>query len=169
MVAMITCPSCGFAKNPPGSTRCGSCGAELEALDRRFGEADARRQVLRLSWLAISFAVLGALTAIIVFALPTALKVVDFEGGNGMALCIPVWFAGGLVVGFLSRDRAFIEPVVACIVVAAPTTLLLVRSQTVRTMPTFLYVIMATIGVMFSLIGAYVGERLRPRASAKVV
>ena len=46
-------------------------------------------------------------------------------------------------------------------IVAIPTTLLLVQNQTVRYMPTFLNVIMAAIGVMFTLIGAYIGERVQ--------
>ena len=39
--------------------------------------------------------------------------------------------------------------------------------QTVRTMPIFMYVIMAIIGVMFSLIGSYVGERIQLGAPPK--
>jgi hypothetical protein len=36
-----------------------------------------------------------------------------------------------------------------------------VQSQTVRTMPTFLYVIMSGIGILFTLIGSYIGERIQ--------
>jgi hypothetical protein len=85
----------------------------------------------------------------------------DFEGGNGMAVCIPVWGVGGMLVGMISPGRTFIEPVVASFLVAIPSTYLLVQSQTVRTMPTFLYMILAAIGVMFTLIGAYAGERIQ--------
>ena len=35
------------------------------------------------------------------------------------------------------------------------------RSETVRTMPIFMYIIMAIIGVMFTLVGSYVGERIQ--------
>jgi hypothetical protein len=45
----------------------------------------------------------------------------------------------------------------------------LVHNQTVRAMPTFMYVIMAAIGVLFTLIGSYIGERIQlgppPRAA----
>jgi hypothetical protein len=78
-----------------------------------------------------------------------------------MIVCIPVWFLGGLLVGMISPGRTFIEPVVASFLVAIPSTYLLVKSETVRTMPTFLYIIMAGIGVMFTLIGAYLGERIQ--------
>ena len=63
-----------------------------------------------------------------------------------MIVCVPVWFLGGLLVGMISPGRTFIEPMVASFVIAIPTTFLLVQSQTVRTMPTFLYVVMSAIG-----------------------
>jgi hypothetical protein len=69
----------------------------------------------------------------------------------------------------ISPGRTFIEPVVASFFVAIPSTYLLVQSQTVRTMPTFLYVIMAAIGLMFTLIGAYIGERIQLGPPPKAV
>ena len=50
---------------------------------------------------------------------------------------------------------------IASFVVAIPSTFLLLQSQTVRTMPTFLYVVMSAIGIMFTLIGSYIGERVQ--------
>jgi hypothetical protein len=64
-------------------------------------------------------------------------------------------------VGLISPGRTFIEPVVASFCTAIPKVFYLVRSQTVRTMPTFMYVIMACIGVLFTLIGSYIGERIQ--------
>jgi hypothetical protein len=46
-------------------------------------------------------------------------------------------------------------------IAAIPTAFYLVRSQTVHSMPTFMYVIMASIGVLFTLIGSYIGERIQ--------
>ncbi len=111
--------------------------------------------------MAIALAVQGVLTAALVFGLPKVITAIDFEGGNGMTVCIPVWFVGGLLVGMISPGRTFIEPMVASFIVAIPSTFFLVENQTVRTMPTFLYVIMAAIGIMFTLIGAYIGERVQ--------
>jgi hypothetical protein len=85
----------------------------------------------------------------------------DFEGQNGMLVCIPVWFLGGLLVGMISPGRTFVEPAVASLLVAIPTTFLLIQSQTVRTMPLFLYLIFAAIGILLTLIGAYIGERIQ--------
>jgi hypothetical protein len=167
MARPVTCPSCGFSKNPPGSPRCASCGARIEELgkSRRTREEELERRYqqegVNIQWLLIAFAVQGVLTAALVFGLPMVLTMLDFEGGNGMAVCIPVWFVGGLLVGMISPGRTFIEPMVASFVVAIPTTFLLIQSQTVRTMPTFMYVILGVIGILFTLIGAYIGERIQ--------
>jgi hypothetical protein len=127
-----------------------------EELERRY-----QQEGMSVQWLIIALAVQGVLTAALVFGLPMVLTSIDFEGGNGMTVCVPVWFVGGLLVGMISPGRTFIEPVVASFIVAIPTTFLLVDSQTVRTLPTFLYVIMAAIGVLFTLIGASIGERIQ--------
>ncbi|MFO0675357.1 MAG: hypothetical protein U0169_02410 [Polyangiaceae bacterium] len=163
----VACPSCGFAKNPPGSARCVSCGNKIEAMGKasrtREEELERRYQQegLSIQWVAIALGVQGLLTAALVFGLPRVVTALDFEGGNGMTVCIPVWFAGGLLVGMISPGRTFVEPVMASFIVAIPSTFWLVQSQTVRTMPTFLYVIMAAIGILFTLIGAYIGERIQ--------
>jgi hypothetical protein len=39
----------------------------------------------------------------------------------------------------------------------------------VRELPTFLYVIMALIGVLFTLVGAYIGERIQLGPPPKTV
>jgi hypothetical protein len=162
------CPSCGFRNSPvPANHRCGSCGAKMEALGRamrgREDEIDRRYQQEGFSptWMLLSLAVQGVLTAALVIGLPMVVPMFDFEGGNGMLVTIPVWFLGGVLVGLISPGRTFIEPVVASFCTAIPTVFYLVRSQTVRTMPTFMYVIMATIGVLFTLIGSYIGERIQ--------
>ena len=164
----VVCPSCGFRNTPPPPNhRCGSCGAKMEALGRgirsREEELERRYQQegFNLTWMLISLIVQGVLTAALVIGLPIVVPLFDFEGGNGMLVTIPVWFLGGLLVGLISPGRTFVEPVVASFFAAIPTIFYLVRSQTVRTMPTFMYVIMATIGVLFTLIGSYIGERIQ--------
>jgi hypothetical protein len=163
----VTCTSCGFKNNPPGSVRCASCGAKIDDLGRaRRGREDdlARRyqqEGVSIQWLLIAFLVQAVLTAALVFGLPMVLPILDFEGQNGMVICIPVWFLGGLLVGMISPGRTFIEPAVASLLVAIPTTFLLIQSQTVRTMPVFLYLIFAGIGILLALIGAYIGERIQ--------
>ena len=162
----LICASCGFTKNPPGSVRCASCGAKMDDLSksRRGRDEDTRRyqqEGVSVQWLLIAFLVQGVLTAALIFGLPMVLPMLDFEGQNGMLVCIPVWFLGGLLVGMISPGRTFIEPAVASMLVAIPTTFLLIQSQTVRTMPLFLYLIFAAIGILLTLIGAYIGERIQ--------
>jgi hypothetical protein len=101
------------------------------------------------------------LTAAVVAGLPAVVPAFDFEGAAGMMVAIPVWFVGGLLVGLISPGRTFIEPVVAVFLVALPTAFLLHEGQTVKTMPVFMYVLLSALGLLFALIGTYVGERIQ--------
>ncbi len=165
MASNVTCTSCGFNKNPEGASRCGSCGAKIETYDRpaRTREEELERKYqqegVSVQWTLIAIVLQGLLTGAVVFGLPWLIRSLDFEGGNGMIVCIPVWFVGGLFVGMISPGRTFAEPMIASFLVAIPSTYLLHASETVRTLPAFLYVIMAAIGVLFTLIGSYLGER----------
>jgi ribosomal protein L40E len=170
---VINCPSCG-AKNPGAANRCGSCGATMEELkpihdERRERERRYQQEGFSVMWAAVALGVQAVLTAAIIIALPQAVDALDFEGYYGMTLSIPVWFVGGMLVGLISPGKTFVEPVVAALIVALPTVFYLYNGlfgvlgpgQTVRTMPIFMYVIMALIGVMFALVGSYVGERIQ--------
>ncbi|MCU0693422.1 MAG: hypothetical protein MUF54_18685 [Polyangiaceae bacterium] len=166
------CPSCGFKNSGPG--RCASCGAKMEHLeastDSREDELERRYQQESFSvmWMLIALAVQGVLTAAIVLGLPMVVDVFDFEGISGMYICVPVWFLGGMLLGLISPGKTFIEPVVAAFCVAVPTVLYLVQTQTVHTMPTFMYVIIGCVGVLFTLIGSYIGERIQMGPPPKV-
>jgi hypothetical protein len=74
-----------------------------------------------------------------------------------------------MLVGLISPGKTFIEPVVAAFLIAIPTAMVLFNTQTVKTMPWFMYFLMSALGVMFTLIGAYIGERIQmgppPKAS----
>jgi len=129
--------------------------AELER-QRRY-----QQEGFSIVWCFIALVVQAVLTAALVVGLPMVVPALDFEGSNGMVVAIPVWFVGGMLLGMISPGKTFIEPVVASFLVAIPTVFYLARGQTVRTMPLFMYVIMAMIGVLFTLIGAYIGERIQ--------
>ena len=162
---VVNCSSCG-ATNPPAARRCASCGASIEELKPIHTEGKDRerryqQEGFSVMWAGIALVVQAVLSGAVIVALPQAVGVLDFEGYNGMTLTIPVWFVGGLLVGLISPGKCFVEPVVAALIVAIPTAFYLYQGQTVRTMPWFMYIIMALIGVMFSLVGAYVGERIQ--------
>jgi ABC-type multidrug transport system fused ATPase/permease subunit len=135
-----------------------------EELERRY-----QQEGFNLIWMLIALVVQSVLTAALVVGLPMVVSALDFEGIYGMYVCVPVWFLGGLLVGMISPGKTFIEPVVASFFVAIPTVFYLVRTQTVRTMPTFMYVILAAVGVMFTLIGSYIGERIQMGPPPKAV
>jgi hypothetical protein len=170
----ITCPSCGVVNTPaPSNGRCVSCGAKMEALKpvRSPEHERARRyqqEGFSVVWCTIALVVQGVLTAALVIGLPMVVSALDFEGSNGMVVAIPVWFVGGMLLGMISPGKTFIEPVVASFLIAIPTVFYLARGQTVRTMPLFMYVIMAMIGVLFTLIGSYLGERIQMGPPPKV-
>ena len=163
----VNCPSCGAKNSPvPANGRCVSCGATMEAL-KPIRSADAERQRryqqegFSVLWMLIAILVQSVLTAALVVGLPMVVSALDFEGSAGMVVAIPVWFVGGMLLGMISPGKTFIEPVVAAFLVAIPTVFYLARSQTVRTMPLFMYIIMAAIGILFTLIGSYIGERIQ--------
>lgn len=167
-VKNIICPSCGFKNTAPIlNNRCVSCGAKIEDLTKRSlsrqEELERRYQQEGFSilWFVISIVITGVLTAALVMGLPMVVPAFDFEGSAGMLISIPVWFVGGMLVGLISPGKTFIEPVVAVFLVAIPTAFLLFRSQTVKTMPWWMYALMSALGVLFTLIGAYLGERIQ--------
>lgn len=163
---IIICPSCGF-KNTSAMTgdRCVSCGARIDDLTGSVSLGDGgnnfQQQTFNLSWFGIALGVMAVMTGAIVLGLPAVIPAFDFEGSAGMMVAIPVWFLGGMLVGLISPGRTFIEPVVAVFLVALPTAFILHEGQTVKTMPVFMYVLLSALGLLFTLIGAYAGERIQ--------
>jgi hypothetical protein len=163
----VICPSCGFRNTAPlPNNRCVSCGAKIEDEKRaltRQEELERRYQQegFNFTWFGISLVVQGVLTAAIVVGLPMVVPLFDFEGSAGMLMAIPVWFLGGMLVGLISPGRTFIEPVASTFLIAIPTALYLFQGQTVKQMPAFMYVLMSALGVLFTLIGSFVGERVQ--------
>ncbi len=160
----IICPSCGV-KNWASSraARCASCGGPLGGLveEPATEEGHYQQRGFNFLWFLISVVVMAVLTLAILVGLPRLVPVFDFEGSAGMLLSIPIWFFGGLLVGLISPGRTFAEPATAVLFVAAPTAFLLHQGQTVKTMPTFLYVLFSALGILFALVGAYAGERIQ--------
>ncbi len=163
----IICPSCGFSNTAPlANNRCVSCGAKIEDLKRtltRQEELERRYQQegFSLPWFGVSIGIITVMTAALVMGLPMVVPLFDFEGSAGMTVAIPVWFLGGMLIGLVSPGRTFIEPMVAVFLVALPTAFLLHAQQTVKTMPAFMYALMSFLGVVFTLIGSYIGERIQ--------
>lgn len=167
----IVCAACGF-KNVSTASRCASCGASvIETAPRSKIDPLKHReqQGFNVLWCGIALVVLGVLTAALVVGLPMVVGALDFEGYYGMLVSILVWFLGGLLIGMISPGRTFTEPVVAALLVSIPTVMFLWNTQTVRTFPFFMYIIFASVGVMFTLIGSYLGERIQMGPPPKTV
>ena len=169
----VVCGSCGY-KNPGGSKRCVSCGMKLEglgAVERTKAEQLARRyqqETFSIMWLVIGIVVQAVLTGAIIMGLPQVVSALDFEGSHGMMASIGIWFVGGMLVGMISPGRTFLEPFIGSFIVAIPTVYFLYKTETVFTLPPFLYVVMGGIGILFSLIGSYLGERIQMGPPPKI-
>lgn len=121
--------------------------------------ADADAPPFRPLWFLASTFICAVLTTAVVVGLPLMIRSLDFEGYKGMLVVLPVWFVSGLLVGLISPGKAYAESVFGTLVVAAPTVFLLVRYQLVYSMPVFVYLLLAAVGLSFALIGSYCGER----------
>jgi predicted nucleic acid-binding Zn ribbon protein len=163
----VICPSCGFKNTLPlPNNRCVSCGGKIEELKRSLShdemlERRYQQEGFSLLWMGVSIIIMGVLTAALVVGLPMVVPALDFEGSAGMIVAIPVWFVGGMLIGLVSPGKTFVEPVVSIVLIAIPTALFLYRGQTVKTMPPFMYLLLSGLGALFTLIGAYVGERIQ--------
>jgi hypothetical protein len=160
----IICPSCGFKNSAPlANDRCVSCGSRVDDGTNSVAYQANRyqQQTFSMTWFGIAIGVMVALTGAIVFGLPRVVPLFDFEGYAGMMMAIPVWTLGGALVGLISPGRTFVEPVAGAFLVALPTAFLLFDDQTVKIMPAFMYVLFSALGLLFTLVGAYVGERIQ--------
>ncbi len=160
----VICPSCGFKNQAPlAGDRCASCGAQVQAELRSLGGSGGapKRRTFSVAWFLVAVGITAVLTGAVVVGLPLVLPVLDFEGSAGMLVSIPVWFAAGFLVGLIAPMRTYSEPAVAAFLVAGPTVWFLIQSETVKTMPVWTYLLLAAVGVLFSLIGARAGERVQ--------
>jgi drug/metabolite transporter (DMT)-like permease len=165
-VKEITCPMCGFS-NPPDRERCHSCGAKVESLavQHTAEERHARRhqqEEFHWKWALIGAAVQLVLQAVVLAALPAAIHSFDPQGLPGLMVSVPVMFVGGVVLGLISPDKTFVEPAVAAMLAAVPTSLLVSMRTPQGFEPTFLaYIICAVMGIMMALFGAFLGEKVQ--------
>lgn len=161
------CPMCG-AKNPANAKRCESCGARLEALGDALSEEEhssRRYQQDGFSWLwaGVAFFTYFISQAIVLVLLRMMLGGAGYDpqGGAGIMLAAIVFFVGGIVIGVISPGKTFIEPAVAAALVSLPTIGWLMHIQDVHTLSTAAYFIGGAMGVMTSLMGAFLGERVQ--------
>jgi len=169
----IVCHVCGF-KNDSKAERCVSCGAKLEELSGAYSaEEEAKRKNQQkgfdIKWAAIAFVVYIALQAVVLALLPFVIDMYDPQGFSGLMISVAVWAFGGILVGFISPGKTFIEPAVGAFFAGIPTVIWLIQMTPAApdrlgggfqlTMPA--YWIGGLLGVTVSLFGAFVGEKLQ--------
>jgi hypothetical protein len=166
----IVCHVCG-AKNKPETLRCLSCGAKLESVAVDYtAEEEAARQNQQTGfnpiWIAVSFAIYLVLQGIFLVGLDLALASYDPQGYIGLVISIPIWFVGGIIVGRLSPGRTFLEPMVGAILACIPTVAYVMYITPEGFMPSILeLIVLGAMGVMLSLFGAFLGEKLQGRVA----
>jgi uncharacterized membrane protein YhdT len=166
MAAEITCPMCG-GQNPESAERCRSCGAKVDSLSASYSveEEQARRyqqEHFEWRWALRATVVYLVAQTIILVGLPFIISSFDPQGLPGLLISVVVWFFGGIVVGFVSPGKTFIEPAIGALIAVIPTVSYLALTTPDGFQPTLLaYVVTALLGVMFSLFGAFIGEKLQ--------
>lgn len=171
----VVCHVCGF-KNAHDADRCVSCGAKLEELSADYSaEEEARRRNqqdgFEIKWAAIAFAIYLALQAIVLVALPAAIDAYDPQGFSALMVSVAVWFFGGIIVGWISPGKTFLEPAVGALIAVGPTVWWVISTTPSvpdemdlgegfqLTMPA--YIIGGLLGGMISLFGAFIGEKIQ--------
>lgn len=163
----IICPMCGF-KNAPNVPRCVSCGAKVDPMsiaEYTEDEEYARRhqqESFEWKWALLSMGIYLALQAVILAALPFVISTFDPQGLSGLLISVVVWFFGGILVGFVSPGKTFVEPAVGALFAAVPTIAYLMVITPQGFDPSLLaYIVGGLLGVMISLFGAFIGEKLQ--------
>ncbi len=167
----FVCTVCG-ARNPADLPRCRSCGAKLDKLERELSpeEEAARRyqqDTFEWKWVGVSFGIYFVLQAIFLAALPLVIPTYDPQGLPGLGISMGVWFVGGMIVGFVSPGKTFLEPAVGALLAMVPTILWLMHIADVYQLSMLAYTVGGLIGVFVTLFGAFLGERLQMGTSSR--
>lgn len=157
---------CGF-KNAVTASRCVSCGAKVDASGGDYTEEEelAKRHQqdgFEWKWVAVASFVYLAFQALILVALPFVVSTYDPQGIAGLGISALVWFVGGVVVGVVSPGKTFIEPAVGAFFAVIPTIAYLMFITPNGFNPSLLaYMVGGLLGVMMSLFGAFIGEKVQ--------
>lgn len=168
----IVCTICG-ANNQAAAERCISCGARLDALGARelTEEEELHRRHQQESfewkWVFIAFGVYMVLQAIVLVGLQYVIPTYDPQGLPGLLISAGVWFVGGMLVGVASPGKTFVEPAVGALLAVPPTVWYLSLIADVYQLSSLAYVVGGLLGVMMTLFGAFLGEKLQGEPSGQ--
>lgn len=167
----ISCAVCG-ASNPITSERCAHCGARLEELTRDLSEDEElarqyQQDTFEWKWVLIAFVLDMILGALVFAGLPMVLPFYDPQGSVGLLIAGGVWFVGAVIVGWFSPGKTFLEPPVGALLAVLPTLAYLDSIADVYELPKLAYIVGGLLGILATLMGAFVGERLQPSSTRK--
>jgi len=163
---VIICTICG-AKNDPQATRCTSCGAKLDPLgsnELSAEEKHARRyqqDSFAWLWVVISFAVYLVLQAIFLVALPMVIDAYEPMGLSALMISAAIWFVGGIIVGWISPGKTFLEPSVGALLAVVPTMIYIDHISDVYPLSLLAMIVGGMLGVMVTLLGGFLGEKIQ--------
>ncbi|MET0286769.1 MAG: hypothetical protein ABW352_19970 [Polyangiales bacterium] len=167
MADTVTCPMCGF-ENQTAAKRCVSCGAKIEAFglgEYTEEEALARRfeqESFEWKWAGIACGIYLALQLVVLVILPMVISAFDPQGLGGLGISVLIWFLGGIVMGLISPGKTFLEPAVGAALACLPTIAYQRAITPEGFEPSMLaYIVSGLLGIMISLFGAYIGERIQ--------
>jgi hypothetical protein len=167
MADTVTCPMCGF-ENQHSAQRCASCGAKIEAfgageytdeelLARRFEQEN-----FEWKWAGIACGIYLALQFVALVVGPRIFSSYDPQGLAGLGISVVIWFIGGIIMGLVSPGKTFLEPAVGAAIAAFPTIAYQHAITPEGFEPSMLaYIVAGLLGIMISLLGAYLGERMQ--------
>ncbi|MCB9666924.1 MAG: hypothetical protein H6715_02250 [Myxococcales bacterium] len=160
----FTCPMCGF-RNEGGAERCVSCGAKASILPAGYEESEYPHHYQQegFDWRWAAGAALGFLVAeiIVLLVLPRFVVAFDPMGIVGLVVAVGIWFVGGILVGLLSPGKTFAEPAVGALLVMGPTIGFQMWSTPEGFDSSLLaYLVVGILGAMWTLFGAFFGEKL---------
>lgn len=162
----IVCTICG-AKNQAHAERCISCGARLDALgareltDEEEYERRHQQDTFEWKWVFMSFGIYMVLQAIVLIGLQRVIPTYDPQGLPGLLISAGVWFFGGILIGAISPGKTFMEPAVGALLAVAPTSWYLNHIADVFKLSPMAYVVGGLLGVMMTLFGAFLGEKIQ--------
>ena len=74
---------------------------------------------------------------------------------------------GAVIVGRLSPGKTFLEPPVGALLAVLPTLAYLDSIADVHELPKLAYVVGGLLGILATLMGAFLGEKLQPATTRK--
>ncbi len=163
---VISCTICG-AKNETTVSRCTACGAKLDPLSTRELTAEEKhaqryqQNTFLWKWVAASFVVYLILQGIFLAGLPMVIDAYDPQGLAALMISAGCWFVGGIIVGWLSPGKTFFEPSVGALLAVVPTLMYIDMRSDVHTISLLGQVVGGMLGVMITLLGAFVGEKIQ--------